>query len=366
MRLISTDKCVPGMRLGKSIYNNEGLILLGVKVELTQSLIFRLIKTGIDYVYIEDARTDDIIIPDLITDQTRIRAIAEIRSNFRKTMDLSNTKKTGLGNYQLGKTFSNVMSSIIDDLSQNQDAMIMVMNMNAVDHYLYNHSLNVCIYATIMGISQGYSKDELMALGLGALLHDIGKTQIPMEILLKSGKLTDAEFAEMKKHTELGYKILKNEPNISLLTAHCAFQHHERINGSGYPRGIMGKEIHEYAKWIGLVDSYDAMTTHRVYRTAMLPHQALEVLYTGCDTLYDMAKIEKFRDNVAVYPPGVMVTLHTGEKGVVVNVQTNFPQRPVIRVLENEAGESLSVPYEIDLSKQLTAMIISVNDLSVE
>ncbi|HEY0827940.1 MAG TPA: HD-GYP domain-containing protein [Bacilli bacterium] len=366
MRLISTDKCVPGMKLGKSIYNNEGLILLGVKVELNQSLITRLIKIGIDHIYIEDSRTDDIIIPDLITDQTRVRAITEIRSSFRKTMDLSNHKKTGLGNYHLGKTFSNVMSLIIDDLSQNQDAMIMVMNMNAVDHYLYNHSLSVCIYATMLGISQGYSKDELMALGIGALLHDIGKTQIPMEILFKSGKLTDEEFTEMKKHAELGYKILKDEPNISLLTAHCAYQHHERVNGSGYPRGIKGKEIHDYAKWIGLVDSYDAMTTHRVYRAAMLPHQALEVLYTGSDTLYDMAMIEKFRDNVAVYPPGVMVTLHTGAKGVVVSVKTNFPQRPVVRILENEAGERLSVPYEVDLSQELTAMITSVNDIAVE
>lgn len=361
MRLISTDKCVPGMKLGKNIYNNEGLILLGVKVELTQNLISRLIKLGIDFVYIEDARTDDIIIPDLITDQTRIRAIAEISSNFRKMMESSNTKKTGLGNHHLGKTFSKVMSLIIDDLSQNQDAMIMVMNMNAVDHYLYSHSLNVCIYATMLGISQGYSKDELMALGIGALLHDIGKTQIRMEILLKADKLTDAEFGEMKKHADLGYKILKDEPNISLLTAHCAFQHHERVNGSGYPRGIVGKEIHDYAKWIGLVDSYDAMTTNRVYRTAMLPHQALELLYTGSDILYDKAMIEKFRDNVAVYPPGVMVTLNTGEKGVVVHVRTNFPQRPVIRILENAAGENLSVPDEVDLSKDLTVMITSVN-----
>src|SRR5690606_31030104 len=99
------------------------------------------------------------------------------------------------------------------------------------------------------------------------------------------------EFAEIKKHPTYGFEILKDEPNISLLAAHCAFQHHERINGSGYPRGLVGDDIHEYAQWVGVADSYDAITSHRVYRDAKLPHEALEILYTGAGTLYDTSKI---------------------------------------------------------------------------
>jgi HD-GYP domain-containing protein (c-di-GMP phosphodiesterase class II) len=201
-----------------------------------------------------------------------------------------------------------------------------------------------------------------MNLALGALLHDIGKTQIPLDILRKNGQLTEAEFSMMKKHAEYGYLILKDEPNIPLVSAHCAFQHHERMNGSGYPRGIAGKDIHEYARWIGLVDSYDAMTTHRVYRRAMLPHQAMEIIYTGTGTLYEKSKIELFRDKVAIYPIGITVTLNTGETGTVVGLNAVVPQRPVVRVLQDEAGQELSSPFDVDLSKKLSLMITAVNE----
>jgi HD-GYP domain-containing protein (c-di-GMP phosphodiesterase class II) len=365
MRLMPIHLCRPGMKLGKSIYNEEGLVLLGVHVELTQSLLNRLLKFGISQIYIEDAHTDDIIVPDMITDETRTKAMSTIRTGFRKMMEDS-TKRRGYSNSFLGKDFRNVMTMIMDDLSTNPNAMIMLMDISVTDHYLYQHSLNVCIYATMLGMAYGYSRDELMTLGLGALLHDIGKTRISLEVLMKPGKLTPSEYEEIKKHTEYGYLLLKDEPNIPLLAAHCAFQHHERLDGSGYPRGIRGDEVHEYAQWLGLVDSYDAMTTHRVYRETMLPHQALEILFTGANTLYDHRKVALFRDKVAIYPLGVTVTLNTGETGVVVDINSTFPQRPIVRILQDRDGQDLNIPYEIDLSKNLTAIVVSVNDMKVE
>jgi HD-GYP domain-containing protein (c-di-GMP phosphodiesterase class II) len=217
----------------------------------------------------------------------------------------------------------------------------------------------------MLGLTYGYGKDELMTLGLGALLHDIGKTKVPLDVLRKPGKLSEAEFAEIKKHAEYGYLMLKDEPNVPLLAAHCAYQHHERLNGSGYPRGITGEAIHEYARWIGLVDSYDAMTTHRVYRSAMLPHEALEVLFTGAGTLYDQEKIALFRDKIALYPLGVTVRLNTGEIAVVVDLNASAAHRPIVRVLENADGETVP-PYEIDLSKKLTILIEAVGPVKIE
>jgi HD-GYP domain-containing protein (c-di-GMP phosphodiesterase class II) len=365
MRLLSIHQCRPGMLLARRLYNEEGLVLLGERVELTEALITRLAQFGVDYVYIQDSRTDDLVVADPVSDETRARAVKEIRSEFRKLMETS-TRKKSVASGSLSKPFSNVLTMIMDDLGNHQDAMIMLTNISVVDHYLYQHSLNVCIYATVLGMANGYSREELMTLGMGALLHDIGKTQIPFDILSKPGMLTDNEFTEMKRHAELGYRILKDEPNIPLISAHCAFQHHERINGSGYPRGIVGEEIHDYARWIGLVDSYDAMTTHRVYRKAMLPHQALEILFTGSGTLFDQKKIELFRDRVAIYPLGITVTLNTGESGVVVDQNASFPQRPIVRILQDADGQELHAPYEIDLSKRLTVIITSVNDVVVE
>ncbi|MDF2923671.1 MAG: histidine kinase [Paenibacillaceae bacterium] len=361
MRLLPISICKPGMRLGKKIFNEEGLVLLAEHVELTAKILERLSYHGIDFLYINDPRTDDVVIPELLSDKTRFAATKVIRSHFRRLMEDSNKKKsvhTGL----LSKDFKQILGMLIDDLSEQKDAMIMLTVMQITDHYLFQHSMNVCIYSSLLGMSSGYSRDELMTMGLGALLHDIGKTKIDGQILKKPARLTDEEFDEMKRHAVLGFQMLKDEPNIPLLSAHCALQHHERLDGSGYPRGLKGQDIHEYARWIGLVDAYDAMTTHRVYRPAMLPHQVMDILYTEAGTKFDTAKVELFRDKIAIYPLGVTVILNTGESGIVVDLNASYPHRPVVRVLQNEAGEDLPVPYEIDLSKRLNILIRAVNE----
>ena len=118
-------------------------------------------------------------------------------------------------------------------------------------------------------------------IGLGSMLHDIGKIAVSKEILLKPGKLTEEEFQVIKTHTTEGFEMLRNSYSVPLLVAHCAFQHHERLDGSGYPRGIKSKDIHDYAKVIAVADVFDAVTSNRVYRSAMLPHEGLEMLYAG-------------------------------------------------------------------------------------
>jgi len=359
MLLLPLHLCRPGMRLGKAIYSDEGLPLLGERMELTDPMLRRLERFGIHSIYVEDSRTDDLAFKDIVSPETRARAVGEVKTQFRRMMDDS-LRKRSVNGLQLGRAFKSVIDSILDDISSSQDAMLMLVNIHASDHYLFQHSVNVCIYATILGQAYGYSRDELFTLGLGALLHDIGKTQLPQEVLLKPSRLTNEEFELIKAHPMIGFKMLKDEPNVPLLSAHIALQHHERVDGSGYPRAIAGRDIHEYARWVGLVDSYDAMTTHRVYRNAMLPHEAMERLYAGAGTLYDQSKIELFRDKVAIYPLGMLVALETGEIGVVVDVNALSPQRPIVRVLYNADGQSVT-PYEIDLSKSLTTYIKEAN-----
>lgn len=348
------------MRLAKPIYNEEGVILLGRHVELSQALIFRLQQLGVDYLYIDDPDTDDIELDDVLSDETRRRALAELRTNFGQFMEESAKKKFSRAP-TLGKTFGGLMQMIIDDVTGHKGALIMLMNMNVLNNYVYQHSLNVSIYTVMLGMAHGYSREELMVLGLGSLLHDIGKTKINWQLLQRPGPLTPEQYEEVKKHTEYGFKLLKDEPNMPLIAAHCAFQHHERIDGSGYPRGIKGNEIHDYAKWIAIADSYDAMTTHRSFREAMLPHQAMEILFTGAGTLYDTKKIAFFRDHVAIYPIGVTVKLSTGEKGVVTDINPSAPQRPVVRVLADKDNQKITQPYEVDLTKKLTVFIDEVD-----
>ncbi len=119
----------------------------------------------------------------------------------------------------------------------------------------------------------GYSYEDLRLIGIGAMLHDVGKLLIPTEILLKPERLTNEEYEEMKQHARYGFDLLRNLHSVSLLVAHCAFQHHERIDGSGYPRGLVDFEIHPFAKIIGVADVFDAVTSNRVYREKILPSQ---------------------------------------------------------------------------------------------
>ncbi|MDT8975437.1 HD-GYP domain-containing protein [Paenibacillaceae sp. P-4] len=358
MRWVPIQACRAGMRLAKQIYNEEGLVLLKEQVELNTAYIQRLEAMGVSYVYVEDDRTEGIHAPDVLSDETRRLANMTIRKQFKQLIDEAMTRKRAASNSTLNREFFDVLDAIIGDLYGNHKAMVMLNDMQTTDHYLFRHSLNVCVYTTLLGLHHGYPRNELRTLSMGALLHDIGKTQINLEVLNKPGSLSDAEFAHMKQHAEIGYRMLKDEPNIPLLAAHCAYQHHERLNGSGYPRGIKSPDIHEYAKWIGITDSYDAMTTHRVYRKAMLPHEALEILYTGSGTQYEQGMLELFRDRMAVYPIGMSIHLNTGETCVVARIHAECPQRPVVRVLYDADGNPLKTPHEIDLSKKLHVMIV--------
>lgn len=361
MRLLPTRSCAPGMRLARAIFNEDGIVLLGAQVELTQTLIDRLLQYGIDFIYIEDKDTEDVHISDPITDETRIRSMNEIKNSFKGMTEISNSKMVAR-NPIMARSFTRILEMIIDDLKGSDGTLMMLTNLNVMNNYLYQHSLNVTLYTIMLGIIHGYSKNELMTLGIGCLLHDIGKTRIRQELLNKKGLLTPDEFKEIQTHTTHGFQILKNEPGIPLLSAHCALQHHERLDGSGYPRGIKGDEIHDYAKWIAICDSFDAMTTHRPHRYAMLPHQAMEVLYGCAGRLYDRQKVALFRDNIAIYPLGITVKLNTGEKGVVVNINPNYPHRPVIRVLQDPDGQRPADLYEIDLAQKLTIMIEQVEE----
>lgn len=356
MRLVHINLLQPGMKLGKRIFSEEGLVLLSEDVELTSRLIGRLKDLGIGYVYIQDAATEDIIVPDMLQEETKRRALVEIKQQFQHMSGFKSKNQIT----HFGKALSGVMHSILEDIGGQKEAMIMLMDMNSSDFDLYTHSLNVCVYTLVLGVASGYTRQQLMEIGLGALLHDIGKTQIPSDILHKPSRLSDEEYKVIQQHTTYGHRILKDEPGIPLLAAHCALQHHERIDGSGYPFGLKGNEIHEYAKWIALADSYDAMTTNRVYRQALLPHQAVEVLYTGSGTLYEQWMLEKFRDCVAIYPVGISVKLSTGEVGVVAAIQPRVPQRPLIRVIKDAEGQVLAAPYEINLATKLSVMITGV------
>ncbi len=364
MRLVSIANCRPGEKLAKSIYSNNGNTLIGQGVILNQRMIDRLKDLNITAIYIDDEQTEDIVVEDAVSEATRKEAMSVIHNTFQVFQEDPKRWQKHFNNRQLGKQFRQVMSSVIDELKQNHSAMNLLGSVCSTDHYVFAHSFNVTLYTTAVGLRIGLNEKELMEIGIGAMLHDVGKVAVPQEILSKPGKLTDEEFEQIKKHTEFGFEILRKQDEIPLLAAHCAFQHHERLDGSGYPRNLKDQAIHPFAKVLAIADVYDALTTHRVYRKAMLPHQAMEILYTGVDKLFVKEYVETFRDTIALYPIGLGVTLNTGEEGVVVDYNRGAPSRPIVRIFKDEHGNQLDSPYEVDLSKRLN-LVISTCDLLI-
>ncbi|MEQ6389585.1 HD-GYP domain-containing protein [Bacillaceae bacterium S4-13-58] len=355
MRLFRIESLEVGDKLSRPIYNVNGRVLIRQGVALTAKMIERLMEMEISYIYVEDPDTDDIQHHYPISEEVRQNAMTSIKESLGQIRDNGNLSKSYIFE-KTEKKMMKVVRNILTEFNSNKQVISLLSDVYTYDDYIYTHSLNVTIYSIALGTELNYNAKQLEQIGFGAILHDVGKMLVPKEILLKKERLTDEEFSIIKKHSEDGFEVLRKTANIPLVAAHCAYQHHERINGSGYPRGIKGDAIHPYAKIIGIADVFDAVTSDRVYRGAMLPHEALEILYAGSGTLFDQEMVESFRRSVAVYPNGLGVVLSDGSQGVIARQNPHLCDRPIVRVLEKD-GKRLSQHYEIDLSKELNIII---------
>ncbi|KIL46448.1 hypothetical protein KP77_25750 [Jeotgalibacillus alimentarius] len=355
MRLISVKVLRAGMVLGHTIYNVNDKPLLQAGVTLTQAMVDRLRLLRVQYVYIADGKSEGIDVKESVPVHVRQETIREIKDSFSSIQTSSKKDMTAMLADKAGK-IQNVLKNIMSEMDANQDLMMILSDAYLYDSYIFHHSYNVTLYTLAIGKQLKLPVKQLEQLGLGAMLHDIGKTMINEEILMKEGPLTDEEFEEIKKHTVHGFELLKNLHNVSLLTAHCAFQHHERLDGSGYPRGLKAADIHPYAKILAVADVFDACTSNRVYRGKMLPADALEILLAGSGTLFDPVVIKAFQMGIAIYPNGLTVQLSDGRKGIVAQQNKGMSTRPVIRIVE-ENEKIVDATYELDLSKHLDCTI---------
>jgi HD-GYP domain-containing protein (c-di-GMP phosphodiesterase class II) len=225
---------------------------------------------------------------------------------------------------------------------------------------VFCHGISVCILSLMTGITAGYSVEELKNLGTSALLHDYGKIFIPKDILNKTGKLNEQELQHIRQHTVYGHEELRKINGISGSAAQVAIQHHERMNGSGYPNGLKTETIEQFARIVGMADVYDAMTTDKPYRNGYHSYEAIEYIRDLSGELFDSELAQHFLFGLEPYPIGNLVQLNSGEKGVVVRISKYLPARPAVRVLVNKEGR-LSEPFDYyDLKKHLSLFVTKV------
>ncbi|HBF39655.1 MAG TPA: HD-GYP domain-containing protein [Firmicutes bacterium] len=348
MLILSIQHVTNKMQLAKNIYSADGNTLLAAGTRLTDGFIAKLLHFGVSTVYISDKYTGKIEVDELVKTQTKndaTRITKEVMDHIRENKTWN------------GEEIQPVIASIIEELLLNHDILYNLVEIRAMNDYHYAHNVAVCILSLMTGIALNYNYQKLKHLGTGALLHDIGKAKISFKILNKNGSLTQEEYAEIKKHPQFGYDILKQCDSISEEASYIAWQHHEKFDGTGYPMGLKGTDIYESARIVALADVYDAMSTDRVYRKRFLSQEVIEYIRDQGETQFDPELSKVFLENIAPFPIGSMVLLNTGEKGIVINVPRDFPARPVIKIIFDHAGLYFKKSVEKDLKKDLTLFI---------
>ncbi len=252
-----------------------------------------------------------------------------------------------------GRPDATAARSMIDGLAQavaqNRTALLALTTLKNYDNYTFTHMVNVSILT--MGQARGLGIDGplLCEFGLAALMHDIGKVRTPLDVLNKPDKLTDEEFLIMKRHVVDGAEILRMTPDVPALAPVVAFEHHLRIDGSGYPTGVTRSSLNIGTMLCSIADVYDAMRSQRHYQKAFPTDRILAVLKRNDGTQFDQHLVRRFVQLIGIYPVGNLVRLNTGEVAVVMNIYAPDPYRPHVRVLIDRDGKRLDLPDEVNL-----------------
>lgn len=340
MRLEFIERVREGDVLGKNVMSSEGNILLRAGIKINNNYIDKLKSLGVYYLYISDERLDD---------------IGEVDEEFEKlkSKTLENMgeviKNLNNGNKRRVRESLKCVEELVDYIIEIKDVRNSLNDIQAYDKYTYYHSLDTGILAAFLGVNLKYTRDELKKLAVGAILHDVGKIKIPSSIIKKRGKLTESEYKEVKKHPIYGAEMLKNVLGKPQPIIKSVLEHHERVDGKGYPFGLKGDKISSFGKVVSICDVYNAVNSDRSYRKRFKPNEAYELILAGCGTAFDEDIVRRFKKTFAVYPMGSCVKLSNGIEGYVISQNENFPDRPVLRVLYDSQTRKPIKFYEINL-----------------
>ncbi|MGB9792865.1 MAG: HD-GYP domain-containing protein [Thermacetogeniaceae bacterium] len=352
MRKIRTEFLREGMVIARPVFDARGRLLLAEGIVLNETFIKRLSEMGIGSLYIDDGVfAGSLEVNEILSQKMRLRSVKLMKETFHSV------KHRGwIDTKAIGKT----IEEVIEEVMTGYGALVNYYDIRTYDDHTFNHSVDVCVFSLLAGIALGFSREKLKELGIGALLHDIGKVRIPKCILNKPGPLTAEEMVLVMRHPADGFDILRRHHDIPLLSAHVALEHQERISGKGYPRGLTGKEIHEYAKIVMVADVFDALVSDRPYRKAYPVAEAIDYIQSLAGEDFGEEYVRALFSNISPYPVGAVVLLNTGEVAQVVSTNKNAPNRPVVRVHFNRKKEYVSCPFELDLSRELSRSIVRI------
>lgn len=345
-----------GMVVATHIYSKTGALLLSEGSKLDEKVIQLLTKAGLKSIKIYDENIDNqVTFPNAGYNESKYKYIPK-KSNTPHNLIkneielLIGSSSSEYASSEIRKTNAYVKIGVIfRDLLNKHYFLDYLLNVKSIDRFTLRHSINVAVISLLVATSLNLKNDDLNIIALGAVFHDIGKERIHHDLLFSNSQWNSEEKNEMGKHTIYGYDILSSLKHIPDKSALIALQHHERINGSGYPYQLKNEEIDLFSQIVGIADVYEAMTCEVSYRKSYSPAEVVEYLMAG--SLFKKEVIKAFLKAVSVRRIGSMVQLSTGEYGIV--IQSNFnPTRPIVMIVFDRDKKRVEKPFAVDLSAQ--------------
>ncbi len=365
MRLVGTRRFVAGSSLGRDVPPNAGEApLLRAGVALTEGHREALLRAGINAVYVDDGASEGIEVVAALSDRTRSEARAALSNAFRAAPSVAAGGGTFSGEQM--REFHDIAAKIASEVASVGDAALALSDLAASDAYTMEHTIDVTVVGLLIARhlfqtrgrvdwrgERTYDRLEhhLTQLGVGLFLHDIGKLAIPAGILHKPGKLTEEEWELVKQHPEVGIEMVPSDA-IWPRAKDVIRSHHERWDGSGYPRGLVGEDIQPFSRIAAVADVFDAVTSERAYAPARPQNVGVETIRAGAGTQFCPEVVEAFLEIVPPYPPGNEIELADGSGGIVVSVPPHQVELPQVRVLRDPDGNDLAEPREVLLTEE--------------
>ena len=341
-KFVSTRVLQPGMKIYQAILDKTGRELIAKGAYLDDFQIEYLQKKSIGGIYVAEGEPDPEEIHSLEANlpayTKELIEKSRVEDKSKVTLSHEVIKRVGEGvqflydnveSENFLEATNNVTGELVKAIESNNAIAVDINLIKVSDEYTFKHSVDVATMGMIIGRNYGLTAEEIRDIGVSGLLHDLGKSNIPLEILNKPGKLDDDEFALMKQHSLFGFKILKEKNAFTDEIMKGVLQHHEKMNGRGYPLGVSGESISKFAKILSVADIYDALVTERPYKKGFPKREALEMIF-GMSTELDNKAISSFMNSVIIFPVDSYVTLSNGETGKVVANNPGYPMRPVV------------------------------------
>lgn len=336
------NRLKPGMAVAQSVLNSSGASYLTRGQNLTNNYIEKLRQMGIREIHVSSTLTAGPSVPppeEVLQERTRAIAVKRVYEMFQQVSGTRTFDPVPL---------ARASASIVNDIVARRHNLVQLTDLRVHDMYTFAHSVNVAMLSSLLGVLCNLTEEELSELTLGTLMHDLGKLSIPREILNKPSRLNDEEFAIIKRHPIEGSNLIRSLPipNAKQLSI-VARQHHEHMDGKGYPDRRQGGQIHIYGRIAAIADVYDALTSVRPYKKAYAPSLAYHIMKNCSAGHFDEELLKLFFSNVAIYPVGTVLGTTAGY-GIVCRVEFGKTESPTIRIFADRDLRLFEKPFDID------------------